>query len=128
MGTGVVIMNISDGNVYFTNNVTAYTLTVTTLVLPTPISACPSGSGWSYYNGTNAVCSVFGNVSGSGTINQLPKFTAAGVIGDSGITFDGSNMKLQGNVNMTSTGTCIYLPGGGRLCGNSTCSSLYSPA
>jgi hypothetical protein len=32
-----------------------------------------------------------------------------------------------GNVNITQTGSCIWLPGGGRLCGNSTSTYLVSP-
>ena len=33
----------------------------------------------------------------------------------------------QDNINLTGTGKCIYLPGGGKLCGNTTCSWLSSP-
>jgi hypothetical protein len=37
------------------------------------------------------------------------------------------NEAITGNINMTSAGSCVYLPSGGRLCGNSTCATLYSP-
>jgi len=34
---------------------------------------------------------------------------------------------VNGSINVTGTSACIYLPTGGKLCGNSTCSTLYSP-
>jgi hypothetical protein len=33
----------------------------------------------------------------------------------------------EANLNVTAVGSCVYIPGGGRLCGNTTCSTLYSP-
>jgi hypothetical protein len=42
------------------------------------------------------------------------------------LTVNGSG-NFTGNVSLSGTGTCFYLPSGGRLCGNSTCSTMYSP-
>jgi hypothetical protein len=36
-------------------------------------------------------------------------------------------LDVNGSINISSTDGCIYLPGGGRLCGNSTCATMYSP-
>lgn len=33
----------------------------------------------------------------------------------------------NGNLNMSTAGSCLFLPGGGKLCGNATCTSMYSP-
>ncbi len=44
-----------------------------------------------------------------------------------GTTAPNATLHVVGDVNITGEGTCLHLPGGGKLCGNSTCSTLYSP-
>lgn len=56
-------------------------------------SACPANTKMTYFNGTNSIC-VADNLTGSGSVNQLALFTAAGVLGNSQITFDGANMTI----------------------------------
>lgn len=38
-----------------------------------------------------------------------------------------ASVQADGDFNLTRTGQCIYMPGGGRLCGNTTCTTIYSP-
>ena len=63
-----------------------------------------------------------GGVTGSGTANTLPKFTASQVIGDSGISDDGTNVTIAGGEGLVagtvsastlqSAGTLAITPGG----------------
>ncbi len=110
------------------------------------------GGQYSYWNGSAWSCGTFtggGNVSGGGAIGNLSVWTGTSTIG-SGIIWANStsvgigtaspnatldvngNANIGGNlsasgVNISDSDGCVYLPGGGRLCGNSTCALLYSP-
>ncbi len=37
------------------------------------------------------------------------------------------NLTVNNNISMSTAGSCLFLPGGGKLCGNTTCTSMYSP-
>lgn len=64
------------------------------------------------------------NITGTGTANAMTYWSGATAIDNAtGIGYIASTDSL----NITTTGACVYMPGGGRLCGNTTCITLYSP-
>jgi hypothetical protein len=36
-------------------------------------------------------------------------------------------LDVAGNINVSSAGSCLYLPGSGKICGNTTCLWITSP-
>lgn len=51
---------------------------------------------------------------------------SAGTFSAGDFTFP-QNLTVTGNITISATVSCIYVPGGGKMCGNSTCTTLYSP-
>ena len=46
---------------------------------------------------------------------------------DAGYLTSTGNQTINGNLTIQGTDNCVELPGGGKLCGNTTCTVLYSP-
>ena len=51
----------------------------------------------------------------------------SGDTGDGTYNFINGNLTVEENISITGVDSCMYLPGGGKVCGNSTCSTVYSP-
>jgi hypothetical protein len=78
-------------------------------------TGCPAGSYLTNLTGTNVTC-----ISAMRTIgeNVTGNYNFQGV----------GNVTVSGFINLTtSTVGCLWLPGGGKFCGNATCTTLYSP-
>jgi|GEM_PF-6475358 len=74
----------------------------------------------------NAAGDLYIRTKGAGTPITAITVESAGTVGIN-TTSPNSSLHVIGDINVSATGTCLYLPGGGRLCGNTTCTTLYSP-
>jgi hypothetical protein len=73
---------------------------------------------------TIPIANATGGVDSTGITTVAANLTAGTTTGNFVFT---NNLSVNEHVNITAATKCLYLPSGGRLCGNSSCSSLYSP-
>jgi hypothetical protein len=86
-----------------------------TIILPTAIGtagqclAVASVVGSSQTLGYSGCSGAGGGIGGSGTTNQLAKFTASGTVGDSSITDTGAAVTLASNTDIIMQGATAYI-------------------
>jgi hypothetical protein len=77
------------------------------------------GAAWFLYNANTdrwemigATASAGGGVGGSGTTNQIPKFTAGTTLGDSSISDNGTTVSTTLPISTSAAGTAVSMPSG----------------
>lgn len=75
------------------------------------VSGSAGAPGYSFFNDAN-----------TGVLNPAANILAFSTSGIERVRIDSA-----GNLNLNTAGSCIFLPGGGKVCGNTTCTTIYSP-
>lgn len=113
---------------------TSYTGAIFATALKSTSDIYTNDTGGDLWLGTNTQGNALFRAYANGSVVGLMDYTnitnAPWTSGGYNYNSNASFMTLNvtnGNINVSNTGSCIYAPGGGKFCGNTTCAWISSP-